>query len=1520
SSSASSDSSEEDDSDDDKYVKAEGCRTRSMKESSDDSNDESKSESDDEDMEVENTKDAETTSEQSENEEDDEDEDESSDEHDDDYEDEDDSGDEHDDDDRPMDPMATALAVAEGAEVPSERFRIIQEAADELDDDLERLHVKNLATTGDGTSTEAIHELLDFLDNKRILSNAAGSLSGSSVKKELTATQNTSVSRSEEESVEPTVKLHSHNQAWYRTTWAEVINLVTLAKQGNLKDQDFDYLEGKFRDGIHWSTTPWRSREEIFEMIAGAFRDAAEIKQAMPQKVLNTMIDRLSGTNDTVHRRCAEGLLFVVKNQQSLSEKQMEGIENKLKHADGTVVKQHLIELYALYVSKGHHLKLDLDSIEKDLLNEETCETASYLFFKAAALEKRTFSNKIMKTLSQVAESKQYDAKARDNCLWALAYSIKETTDKKSIPVVVIEALGDLLIDPEKNVKQTAAVALCYYASDEKTVLSTEILERLAEMLNETDYGLLSNILSVYLRMSKQGEEVPSVALKKLCPLLYHEDFFIREKAIWILKYVVKNRQAVKLKIIDRVDGCLNDSEFGIRNPAAMIFVSYWTEQINQNDRKLLRILSVRMETFMSTIFRHAFSLNVQLSGLDLLRSLVEKDFVLSETFLHLIECCLYDREESISAKSIGILQIYSKEHRLPQTTLVCLEHLLTTETPILSEVISILKSIVANGHRLSKNAINILAQLLFKSANPKEITVLLTHADRNQPLPKSIDELLRQIYYGQVLRHSTCAASLNKATKELLHSTSQGKPLSASVLDLIVGELNCDERRASLMPILVNVISNGQSLNKDEHRSILQNIFFQMIDQPSIDLIEIFTHLTRQNQIISEKVIDRLKEYLTNPSINHFVIEIYQHLIERQKPLDPSIIRNILKFFTPQQWKQLTEDLQHRLALFYKAVADNRPKEADQNYLPFLLEPNQSIRVRKEISTAIRLLVEHREKLQPTTIDVLIDMIDGDDDTDLQQIALEILDSVRSTDTNIKPNVSKFLDLLQCNDQTDDRTLLKQLKDAATIGVNLPETLSVRLSHMLYSCDVTVKKDAALILAMSMSKGKTLTRQILDVIYLTLLDDTINMQTLPLLLSESTLPTSVVDDLLYLANRSSDESVRQCARQILATQMNNNETKIDLFFEYLNSESNIDDRTDLRRTLKVLRAMIIVEKQLSVDQLSLHFSGDYQDEIIDVLLLAHQHNVQFHQNQRLIESIEIALQTHPKPKLIQLMGILTSNAVIIQEKTFRRLFEIFAEVDDENALMALEHAAQHQPLPRDMLMFFVELISDPLKVMFIARNFSIIRQQVSQGYVEDPMEIIQAVRLPSIIDIDRLKKMKSLAQCFGTIQTLLFVNYLQPDIFEQPVEQWSRDCLCMEIIANDSNTTNDGIISFYQHLTQFEQIKHYEISDDRRDTFLRTLIEKQRSETLTLSAINGILIYATTLTDTPLKILDSNQSDWLMKMRFYYIGSHLGERFSDLQYPKSMIDHLVQRLAEQEQLSAVFIDLCLRTVRSADD
>ncbi len=131
--------------------------------------------------------------------------------------------------------------------------------------------------------------------------------------------------------------------------------------------------------------------------------------------------------------------------------------------------------------------------------------------------------------------------------------------------------------------------------------------------------------------------------------------------------------------------------------------MNYWRKQLILDDINTIRLLSNRMENFMFIIFRQSSNLKVQLSVLDVLRKLVNKKYDLSESLFQIIECCLYDREKSIATKSITILKPYSKRNPLPITTIVCLEELLTTETPIRSDVISISKICVGTGHVISK-------------------------------------------------------------------------------------------------------------------------------------------------------------------------------------------------------------------------------------------------------------------------------------------------------------------------------------------------------------------------------------------------------------------------------------------------------------------------------------------------------------------------------------------------------------------------------------------------------------------------------------------------------------------------------------------------------------------------------------------------------------------------------------------------------------------------------------------------
>jgi hypothetical protein len=203
------------------------------------------------------------------------------------------------------------------------------------------------------------------------------------------------------------------------------------------------------------------------------------------------------------------------------------------------------------------------------------------------------------------------------------------------------------------------------------------------------------------------------------------------------------------------------------------------------------------------------------------------------------------------------IIASYSKRNILRKKTVVCLEYLLSIDTVIQTNVVDILKTIVCQqAHVLSEKSILFLGQLLLKSINPKNILILLKHADRYEPLPKSINNLVEQNYLIQVLCHSKSQASLDKAYRRLLAFTDDSIQLSKDVLNSIFSLLKPQMR---LLNIILNITSNGQHLNNEQI-----NILSQMdLKSNELLLIRIFTNLTRQNHELSKNVFQSLEQFI---------------------------------------------------------------------------------------------------------------------------------------------------------------------------------------------------------------------------------------------------------------------------------------------------------------------------------------------------------------------------------------------------------------------------------------------------------------------------------------------------------------------------------------------------------------------------------------------------------------------------------------------------------------------------------
>ncbi|CAF1360898.1 unnamed protein product [Adineta ricciae] len=1417
--------------------------------------------------------------------------------------------------------------------------------------------LRHLATNTDSTCIECIHELLDFVDHKRILSNVVLLTDNSPVKKELTISQSTSISRCEEQSNEPTSNAldldhllgttgyldrtfnaeaqpktvsSGSNRAWYRSNLQEIENLGMLATKGQLKDRDFDYLLAEFKSAVYIGWSKLKTRSSVHKMIATIFRDAAKVKQAIPLGIIDEMAGRLINDEQGVSGLCAETLLTIVKNQHDLNDKQMKKIEEALVKTSDSAVKQNLIEIYALYISKGYHSTLDLSSIEKDLQNPDTCLPPSYLFFKAVAIDKHTFTDQTLRILSQVSMNDKYNINARNNCLLAIAYSIRESKAKQSISAEVINDLAEMLTNPDTSIKQTAAVALCYYGKDEKIVLSVQVLERLAVMLAAEDQALLDNLVSLYHKVSQSDQIIPVVALNNLAHILQHSDFSLRQKVLWIFNHVVTKGRELPTVILDKIDLCLDDQEFHIRDPAGRTFITYWKSQLQKGDNERIRHISARLEKLL-ILFQHPYESTVRISALKFLQQLVEKDIDLPETILQLIEMCLYEREANISKEAIAVVLSYSQRRSLRKTTVVCLEHLLTTETPILSDIIVILKSIVESGRVLSKKVVDILGQLILTKSDPNNIVILLTFADRHQPLSKLVDEVLRQIYFAKALKYSTNQMTIDKAVEGLLRLTQKGQQLSLFALNILFELLKSVKYQSLLMPIILTVICNGQHIKDEEHRSLLDQIFLQSGNHPTRDLVLIFTELSRQNQVISDSAVHHLEKLLDDQSINIFIIEIYQHLLERRKPLDPSIVQRILKSFDVNIWKDLSADFQHRLTSFFNALANNQPINADQTHLPSFLRLQQPVTMLREICSAIRTLAVYHQDLQPRMIDALFQLLDSEIDTDIQEIILKTLSLDRTNFPDRYNDLKECLHLLDHASNLDDQSLLIQLRHPVKSNKKLPEAYLVRLSHMLYSCDPKLKAEAAVLLASTLPTYSSLPKKVLDAIYLTLLDDSINMHTLPLLFDlKSTWTPSVTDALLHLVSHSKQASIQQQAQRLLVTQKNSN-VKVREFLDnqdLLLSEKQhahvqtmilASDTNDVHRALKIIRAMIILDKHVPHKLLSTVVAQltQHPDEIIDLLILAFKHGIQF--DEILFRSIKNDLCLCQTEHMFALIRILTEKAVPFHEKTLDLILSQVNSNAANESLNCLENIARYQHLPDRLISYFVkQLFEDSDDV--VKKSFSILRLQISQSYIKFSHELFQSVPLPSIIDRDRLTKETTAQQYLGTLQTLLFVEYLEPTTFELPATQWSRQCLCIDLLTSCSDQTPDRILTFYHHLTKFELFKQYEMYDEQRDDFLRVLIEKQRSCHFNLDTVNQVLIFSRTSTNQTIKILQSDDDDWLSQMHLDFIREIISQGSLHEHYSQTALNQIVERISKESNLLAELIEPFLQLTQTLDE
>ncbi|CAF0939898.1 unnamed protein product [Adineta ricciae] len=1286
-------------------------------------------------------------------------------------------------------------------------YKIVINGARVSSSTLDRLY--ELAANRDNSIIECVQELLEFLGDERNVSKVVLHSLSSDVKRELVVTRNTLIVHSQENviapltdsvnfdhlldtvvdfdctshiEIRPTLIETGDNQAWHRRTVSEINHLGLLAKQGSLKSQDFHYLSDKMDNGWRWLSITRRTTMQ--KLVATAFLDATNAGQTLPEHAIDVMIDKLLSTEYELGLICAECLLVVTRRDGSLQPRHIEKIERKLdecRNYQVGFVKEKIIELYALCVKNGHHVTLNLESIEDNLISNETSDKVSYLYFKAAAVGKRIFSPKHMKILCDMAKLKDRSLMTRRNCLGALQYSIKNMERKCSLKPELIDRLGEILQDANDDLRQSTAVTLCLIGNDENSRLPNRILEGLTVMLQCEDQKLVCNILSIYMKLVKAKERLSTEILDKLVNVFFRpdNDFLLRQQTIWILKYVVDNDQDLPSPVLKAIEVCLDDSESHIRNTAGLAFIQYWHKKVKK-------------------------------------------------------------------------------------------QHLLTTETEAIPQVVKLLKiAVVYQGHILLERTIAHLGCLLFGKSHLSNIAILLQLADRNQPLPSDIIHLLRQHYCADVLRYSNVSISKEKAANELLTMTSTGQHMPGSVVETLFKLLNSSQLRSSLLTIFVNIIDNGQRF---EHHRI--DFFWRILrrseEESLINLMKIFTHLSRQNYLISDEIVRYLSNFLDKPLVSVYVVEIYQHLIEHHKSLDRHIVQKILRCSNSNALLAVEQNLQHRLIMCSKTIAHRWPEEINQADLPSLLDLySSSPTISQDIYSIIEALLRNGLILIPDVVEKLKHLLNHCDNAEILSTVSKILVCAQS--------------IKQVVHIEEDESFVQDLN---------------KFSHALYTDDVNLKIEAA----NTISQRRLLSTQILSAIFTTLRDETINAITIPLLFQASvTLPSSVLDDLLYV--------------------MISSEHYLQLFFAYEQDWNQVEsvatmlqssNQADVSRALQIFQGMLALDQRIPCEVflacawlLSIH-----KDLTSGILIEALKHDIEMDAD--VYEAIQDVFLVYQSKQMFKLIQILTQKKIVLQLETLEILSK---QITISESVLALEGAARNQLLPKEILSCLISQLSKESSL----RTLSVLRYQMLQGAVEDLLEYLTKLRFPAIVDDEKLSQLKTFDQYLGTLHTLLFINYFDSTVFDLTPEQWSRECLCVELLTGCANNEPDEIVGLYHHLTLLEQYKEYDLYDDERDLILQELIQKQRTYSLSLSHINQILICLQTLTDHSLEILQSDDTNWFINLRRFFIQGKLDECLCNAIYSRVTINHLADRIAKQDVISADMIEIFLRSVQQPE-
>lgn len=1373
----------------------------------------------------------------------------------------------------------------------------------------------------------------------------------------IAAIKTTTVARSQETSVKPEVKFtnletimdmnsdcvqseqcqadmeyqpHTHTTgdhlSIFRTTVPEIRHLLRLTEQNKVlttKDINFLCRACTIRKQPYSSS---KEKIKVYELIVKTFHNSAKNGQHHPIKVMELLVDYLtiSDPSSKLILTCSETFWEMVKHKQIIPQTILGQLQDKLLETDNPAVRKIILNVLAINMEKkSFDINIPLETLEKDLSQSSTCLSTSYIFLRAVLTENKKLSEQTFKIICYITSlppEENFNIDARRNCMAVIAYSIKNMDERQSLVETIQFCLTKAFEGDDERICSMALTALCFYCEVacithfRPPMLNNTLYHILNEKFENLSTTDLQNITSIYLQAASKRRILSNEVLVKISILLkISPDFKIRHNVIGTLEYVTETSNSIILPfdVLANVKIALDDPEISIRTIAVNTFLKNWK-------RSPVPIFK-KSETSITPLLMHKFHVDAQKSTLSILKDIVQQKNELSNNLIQIIGQFLFNPDAYIVSTAAEILLYQAKCQTLSQNMIDIVERTLYNRSN--QEIlIQILRKCTLSQCILKEMTLIMLGDVLFDSEDELQrnnIVSTLEFADRNQSLPEIINDLLGCEYYTKLLKNSESQTELEYAEQQLIRITSSGRRLSKGILKTIQELLSRSERQTAILKMIADITSNGQSLTNNMIE-ILSNFISQTTSINQVSLIKIFRNLIKNNQTPPNTFFKHLHNFIFDASVNTDIIYMYTILLERNiNSLDPVAINKIYQLL--ENPSELNLELKRTISVFLKQAIESDIVTPKPELLMVLLESG-NISIQNNTIQMIHYLVKTKQYILSDNILYRLHQMS------INETILEIFEKALQIQ-NLPIDIKERLELVCSQNMFKDMNSLEKLKLFVSHGQILLKRHFSQLSNLLYSSVEEERILASEILGIVASSEQSIPNEVIEVVSMNLLDETILPNTLHILdkafQSGWKANERTISDLTNLATgMSTNNKIKNLTRDLLRkhnivdyliiedyllnivtsnneqveTLIKNHRIKIPdeqltILYDQLKKQLSTETKSKILNKLQCA----VYNNQFLCDNLLCCISDDLfkiNKEIVVTILIKVLENGQV-VSEDVIYAIEKAFLTDTNELTLHLIRELTNQYTVFQNNTIQHLIDNTKTYHE--AALIIETIAEYQQLPCDTIRPYLEenLSSDDM--LKVRSSFIVLQHQITEYYNEELFELVTKITLPNIIDQNKLiSEISSMKEYLGIVRTLLSIEYYQVSIFNTyPVKQWPRECLCIDLLARMQMESNQSeVITFYQNLSNLEETKGYELYDEERDHILQFFIDKHAE--MNMNKINEILIMLEEVCFSTLKL---NSSNWYDDLIQTYIEQQLIKTFPESKCTHISMNHMTDLL-----------------------